>query len=131
MPEPVPSEHPMEAKPAEAPVEEGPKVSPKMAAYFKALEDDAKECYVIAGQARDMGYDPDTRIEMPLTRDLAERVESLVGPPGIAGTIRELAKKNDRERLAIEIAEIAIEAATHAVVDFAAHAAFISSRRSS
>ena len=99
----------MEAKPAEAPVEEGPKVSPKMAAYFKALEDAAKECYLIAGQARDMGYDPDTRIEMPLTLDLAERVESLVGPPGIAGTIRELAKKNDRERLAIEIALQVVE----------------------
>jgi len=80
-----------------------------MEAYFRSLEDAAKVCYAIAGQARDMGYDPDTRVEMPLTKDLAARVESLVGPPGIAETIRELAKKMDRERLAIEISLKVVE----------------------
>jgi DNA polymerase II large subunit len=74
-----------------------------MEGYFKTLEDAARVCYSIAGDAREMGLDPSSEVEMPLTYDLAARVESLVGPVGIAETIRVLAKTMDRERLAIEI----------------------------
>jgi DNA polymerase II large subunit len=80
-----------------------------MEGYFKTLEDAARECYAIAGAAREMGLDPSSEVEMPLTSDLAARVESLVGPPGIAETIRTLAKTMDRERLAIEITLKVIE----------------------
>ncbi len=102
MAEPVRSEpvKPPEAKPDPS---TKPATSEMMEGYFKNLEDAARECYSIAGAAREMGFDPSTEVEMPLTSDLAARVESLVGPPGIAETIRTLAKTMDRERLAIEI----------------------------
>ena len=58
-----------------------PACSPEMEKYFSGLERAARECYSIASKAREMGLDPVTEVEMPLTADLASRVESLVGPP--------------------------------------------------
>ena len=106
---------PASPEPAKAPKAKPDTTSPRSAAsdmmevYFKTLEDQARECYTIAGAAREMGYDPSTEVEMPLTSDLAARVESLVGPVGIAETIRTLAKTMDRERLAIEVTLKVIE----------------------
>lgn len=86
-----------------------PACSSEMKKYFDQLDREARRCYRIASEAREMGFDPSTEVEMPLTDDLASRVESLVGPPGVARTIRELAKKMDRERLALEVAIKVIE----------------------
>jgi DNA polymerase II large subunit len=60
--------------------------------YFSNLHDKLATCYSIAQNARKKGYDPVTRVEIALAKDLAERVEELVGPPGIAQRLRELSK---------------------------------------
>ena len=86
-----------------------PVCSPEMEKYFSNLEREARDCYRKANEAREMGMDPSTQVEMPLTADLASRVESLVGPEGIARTIRTLAKEMDREHLALEVALKVIE----------------------
>lgn len=44
----------------------------------------------VAQAARGLGKDPTTVVEIPLAVDLAERVEKLIGIPGIAARIREL-----------------------------------------
>ena len=58
--------------------------SDEMRAYFDTLEEGARRCYDIAQTARSGGYDPETHVEIPFAKDLAARVESLVGPKGIA-----------------------------------------------
>jgi DNA polymerase II large subunit len=61
--------------------------------------------YEIANEAHLKGFDVETEIEIPLAKDLAERVEGLVGPVGIAKRIKELeSEKKSRELVAFTIA---------------------------
>ena len=79
--------------------------------YFELIQAEVDRCYKVARNARSKGLDPSTDVEIPQAKDLAARVEELVGPEGIACRIRELDRKlGDREIVAIEIArEIARE----------------------
>ncbi|GAA5818004.1 MAG: DNA polymerase II large subunit [Methanobrevibacter sp. CfCl-M3] len=79
--------------------------------YFDRLEKETQELYAIANHARSKGFDVEVETEIPLAKDLAERVEGLVGPKGIAKRIKELEKeKNSREEVAFAIAsEIALK----------------------
>ncbi|MGL6299233.1 MAG: hypothetical protein ACRC1M_08730, partial [Methanobacteriaceae archaeon] len=52
--------------------------------YFEKLEKETNELYKIANEARSKGFDPEIETEIPLAKDLAERVEGLVGPKGVA-----------------------------------------------
>ncbi|MDR1721608.1 MAG: DNA polymerase II large subunit [Methanobrevibacter sp.] len=72
--------------------------------YFDRLEKETNELYEIANQTRSKGYDTEFNCEIPLAKDLAERVEGLVGPVGIAKRIKELEEGRTREELAFEIA---------------------------
>ncbi|MDR2830591.1 MAG: DNA polymerase II large subunit [Methanobrevibacter sp.] len=72
--------------------------------YFDRLEKETHELYEIANQARAKGFDAEITTEIPLAKDLAERVEGLVGPKGIAKRIKELEKNNSREEVAFTIA---------------------------
>ena len=72
--------------------------------YFDRLEADTHHLYEIANEARSKGLDVETKTEVPLAKDLAERVEGLVGPEGVANRIKELEKNMDRESVAFEIA---------------------------
>ncbi len=56
--------------------------------YYKILDKEVARQYEIAGKARAMGYDPSTDVEALPTRNLAERVEGLVGPKYIADEIK-------------------------------------------
>ncbi|MCD6468581.1 MAG: DNA polymerase II large subunit [Thermoplasmata archaeon] len=77
-----------------------------MKRYFKVLQSEVDRCYSIAEQAREKGLDPETKVEIPQARDLAARVEELVGPKGIASRIRRLTDElGDREMVSIEIAK--------------------------
>jgi DNA polymerase II large subunit len=58
----------------------------------------------IARRAREQGFDPETVVEIPVATDLAERVENLVGPEGIADRIREASEGRNREETALYIA---------------------------
>ena len=72
--------------------------------YFERLEAETHALYDIANEARSKGLDVETKTEVPLAKDLAERVEGLVGPEGVAKRIKELEKNMDREQVAFEIA---------------------------
>lgn len=72
--------------------------------YFELLENSLKEAMAIAKEARGLGKDPSAEVEIPLAVDLAERVEKLIGIPGIAARIRELeAEGMSREEAALAI----------------------------
>ena len=81
--------------------------------YFERLESETLKLYEIANEARSKGFDVELETEIPLAKDLAERVEGLVGPKGIAKRIKELEKDMSREEVAFEIAaEIASQEST-------------------
>ena len=58
--------------------------------YFYNLQRDVDKCYEIAENARKKGLDPEIFVESPQAKDLAGRVEKLVGPKGVAKLIRSL-----------------------------------------
>ena len=73
--------------------------------YFERLEKETLELYDIANEARSKGLDVTTETEIPRAKDLAERVEGLVGPEGVAKQIKHLESQGlDREQVAFEIA---------------------------
>ena len=72
--------------------------------YFDRLEAETHHLYEIANEARSKGLDVETTTEVPLAKDLAERVEGLVGPEGVAKRIKELEVDISREEVAFEIA---------------------------
>ena len=73
--------------------------------YFEKLEEEFNEIYSIARQARSVGLDPDTEPEITPARDVAARVEGLIGPKGVAERIRDLSASMSRELVAFKIAE--------------------------
>ena len=76
----------------------------KNSEYFEHLQQGLKNAMDIAQAARSQGLDPSTEVEIPLAVDLAERVEKLIGIPGIAVRIRELEEKGmSREEAALAI----------------------------
>ena len=79
--------------------------SSEMNRYFKRLQDEANRCYEVATAAREKGFDPETRVEIPQAEDLASRVEQLLQIPGIAAIIREVAKTHNREEMSIIVAK--------------------------
>lgn len=77
--------------------------SEEMHEYFNELESRLKEAIEIANKARARGGDPRPFVEIPLAKDLADRVENLIGIQGVAVKIRELETKMSREEAALEI----------------------------
>jgi DNA polymerase II large subunit len=73
--------------------------------YVVSLESKLGELYAISDEARKKGFDPSTKTECKIAKDLADLVEGLVGPNGVAESIRELNSKLPREELAFKIAE--------------------------
>ena len=73
--------------------------------YVEELEGKLKELYGIAEEARKKGIDPSFKVECEIANDIAGLVEGLVGPPGVAESIRKLSEKLPREELAFKIAE--------------------------
>ena len=72
--------------------------------YFKGLEAGVNDLYEVARLARSKGLDPVTEPEPQITQDIAERIEKLIGPPGITERMRELEGMNRRE-MAFKVAE--------------------------
>jgi len=73
--------------------------------YVKTLESKLEQVYAISEKARKKGFDPTLTTECKIAKDLADLVEGLVGPKGVAESIRELSEKLSREELAFKIAE--------------------------
>lgn len=91
----------------------------KIDAYFKELDEKLDVAYKLAQKAKAKGYDPNPFVEMPVARDISERVEGLiaVAAPQIVGKgmpqrIQELEKVYAKLdwRVCLEIAyEVACE----------------------
>src|SRR3989344_1140365 len=68
--------------------------------YLKSIEEETKKIYALAEEARKKGYDPVSKVEIPLARSLAEKVVGLISTvypqmegSGIVERILELEKK--------------------------------------
>lgn len=73
--------------------------------YVESLETELGRLYEISDRAREKGYDPSLKTECKVAKDLADLVEGLVGPEGVAASIRELSTKLPREEMAFKITE--------------------------
>ncbi|MFW5948685.1 MAG: DNA polymerase II large subunit, partial [Halolamina sp.] len=73
--------------------------------YFERLESRLDEAFDRAEAARAQGHDPQTEIEIPVARDMADRVENILGIPGVAERVRELEGEMSREEAALELVE--------------------------
>jgi len=79
--------------------------SDNMKAYFQMLEEEVYKLYALASKAREKGLDPEIEPEIHLAKDVAGKVEGLMGIKGIADRISSLSKQMDRENVAFKIAQ--------------------------
>ncbi len=91
-----------------------PPSSPEMQDYFASIEKQVADAIAVATKARGRGYDPEARVDIPLARTMAERVEgliSIVAPQlvgsGMTARINELEDRYGALdwRVALKIAE--------------------------
>ena len=73
--------------------------------YVESLEARLGQLYAISNEAREKGLDPSLKTECIIAKDLADLVEGLVGPEGVATSIRDLSSKLPREELAFKVTE--------------------------
>jgi DNA polymerase II large subunit len=72
--------------------------------YHKTLQETLAKELEIAKEARRKGFDPAPVPEIHITKDLAERVEALIGVKGLSTRIHELEREgNGREEIALRI----------------------------
>jgi len=76
-------------------------------AYFERLESGLDEAMALAREARQRGGDPTEDVEIPIAKDMADRVENILGIDGVAERVREMEENPDlsREEAALELAE--------------------------
>ncbi len=73
--------------------------------YIDSMGSELKRLYTITEAARQKGLDPELKTESIIAQDIADLVEGLVGPKGVATSIRELSAKIGREEIAFKVAE--------------------------
>ncbi|WP_135821810.1 DNA polymerase II large subunit [Halostella litorea] len=73
--------------------------------YFERLESGLDDAFGVARAAREQGHDPETEVEIPVAKDMADRVENILGIDGVAERVRELEGEMSREEAALELAE--------------------------
>ena len=71
--------------------------------YFATLEDELDHAMDVARRAREQGGDPTKDVEIPVARDMADRVENILGIDGVAERVRELEGEMSREEAALEL----------------------------
>ena len=74
--------------------------------YFERLEADLDDALGVAREARKRGGDPTEDVEIPIAKDMADRVENILGIDGVAARVREMEADPDlsREEAALELA---------------------------
>lgn len=86
------------------------KFSQELREYHERLLKEVEKAYEIAKKARALGLDPFTEVEIPVAKNMAERVEKLLKIDGIAKKIVELEEEGySREKICFEIAKCIIE----------------------
>ncbi|QCW04828.1 DNA polymerase II large subunit [Natrinema pallidum] len=73
--------------------------------YFRRLEDQLDDAFDVAERAKERGGDPKPEVEIPVAKDMADRVENILGIDGVAERVRELEGQMSREEAALELAE--------------------------
>ena len=73
--------------------------------YFDRLEAGLDEAMTVAERAKGQGKDPEPEVEIPIAQDMADRVENILGIPGVAERVRELEGEMSREEAALELAK--------------------------
>ncbi|RLE43196.1 DNA polymerase II large subunit, partial [Candidatus Woesearchaeota archaeon] len=53
-------------------------MKPDLEGYFEEIQEKAKKVYAIAQKAREKGYDPERKVDIPIAKNMAERVIRLV-----------------------------------------------------
>ena len=53
-------------------------MKPDLEGYFEEIKEKAKKVYAIAQKAREKGYDPERKVDIPIAKNMAERVIRLV-----------------------------------------------------
>jgi len=90
------------------------KYSKDIQEYFEQIEEEVSKIHEIATKARKKGHDPENRVDIPLAKGIAQRVEGLISAvspkiikSGVAERINELEKKYGSLdwRVALKIAE--------------------------
>ena len=71
--------------------------------YFERIEADLDDAFAAARRAKERGGDPAPEIEIPVARDMADRVENILGIDGVAERVRELEGEMSREEAALEL----------------------------
>ena len=74
--------------------------------YFKEIEHKVDVVYKIADKARKLGFDPEDKVSIPLAKNMAERIEGLIGAlipqiigSGLSKRIQEIEKKYGKSDL--------------------------------
>ena len=73
--------------------------------YIETMNNELNRLYAISDSARSVGLDPSLKTECIIAQDIADLVEGLVGPKGVALSIRDLSSKIQREEIAFKVAE--------------------------
>lgn len=79
--------------------------SPALDAYYRRIESYLQNAIAVARNARSVGLDPRDTVEIPVASDLADRVEALLGYPGLAERIRALESEYSREETALRLGD--------------------------
>ena len=77
--------------------------------YFETLETQLESAFDVAERAKERGGDPKPEVEIPTARDMADRVENILGIDGVAERVRELEGEMSREEAALELVEDFVE----------------------
>ena len=70
---------------------------------FARIEERLDEAWDVAETAKEQGRDPEPEIEIPIARDMADRVENILGIDGVAERVRDLEDEMSREEAALEL----------------------------
>ncbi len=86
------------------------KFSEELREYHARLLKEVERVYEIARKARALGLDPYPDVEIPVAKNMAERVEKLLKIDGIAKKIMELEEEGlSREKICFEVAKCIVE----------------------
>ena len=78
--------------------------------YHNSLMNELERIYRFAEEARKKGLDPVPKVEIPIAKNMAERVEKLMEIPGLAERIMELEEEGlSREMICFRVAEEIVE----------------------
>jgi len=88
-----------------------PEASAAIEKYFSGIDSELARCYDVANKARALNFDPEEKVDIPLTKNMAERVEGLISAvkpeiigSGLAKRIGELEEKYGE--LSLEVAMV-------------------------